>query len=43
MIPSAADSIVAYAQVLFMADTCQAATLAKHFYAPGAMSPYQPS
>ena len=23
-------------QVLFMADTCQAATLAKHFYAPGA-------
>jgi|APGre2960657444_1045066.scaffolds.fasta_scaffold02669_9 hypothetical protein len=23
-----------------MADTCQAATLAKHFYAPGAMSPY---
>ena len=25
-------------QVLFMADTCQAATLAKHFYAPGAWS-----
>jgi hypothetical protein len=28
-------------QVLFMADTCQAATLAKHFYAPGASLPRQ--
>ena len=26
------------AQVLFMADTCQAATLAKHFYAPGVVA-----
>ena len=27
-----------HAQVLFMADTCQASTLAKHFYAPGVVA-----
>lgn len=35
---SALLSICPPVQVLFMADTCQAATLAKHFYAPGVVA-----